>query len=359
MDKISNKVRISIPITTLFRVLIFSLIVWAVFVVKELLFLLLVSVVIATFIDAVARRLSRYHIPRLLSIILMYIIMIFGLVALVYALVPTLFYELTHIVGQLSKYVPQDKLKAIIDPNAIKSIGSFINNITTEVPASQVAYSTKLLFTNVSGASYDVIQALFGNLANLILIIILSFYLSIQERGVEGFLKVIIPLKYESYVIDLWERTSYKIALWFRGQVFLAILMALLTFIVLSILGVPYALLLSILTLVCELIPFGIIFATIPAVITGFAFGGMQMGLIVLLVYFLLHELEVYVFLPIVNQRVNGISPLMVILALLIGFELAGFWGLVLSMPVAILLLELMNDAKSKKESLRALQSDE
>ncbi len=135
--------------------------------------------------------------------------------------------------------------------------------------------------------------------------------------------------------------------------------MAFLTFIVLSILHVPYALLLSLLTLICELIPFGIIFATIPAVITGFVFGGMQLGFIILLIYFLLHQLEAYVFVPLVNQRVNGTSPLVVILALLIGFELAGFWGLVLAMPVALLLLEIMSDVSSKKETMRALQSDE
>jgi predicted PurR-regulated permease PerM len=51
----------------------------------------------------------------------------------------------------------------------------------------------------------------------------------------------------------------------------------------------------------------------------------------------------------------TGISPLMVILALLIGAQLAGFWGLILAMPVAIFLLEIMNDVETKKDSIRKL----
>ena len=65
-----------------------------------------------------------------------------------------------------------------------------------------------------------------------------------------------MPPKYEEYVIGLWNRSSRKIALWLRGQMMLALSIAIVTFIVLSVLDIPYALILSLLTLVCEMIPF-------------------------------------------------------------------------------------------------------
>ncbi len=351
-------IHVNITTGAIIRIILFILLGLLLYKIRNILFLLLVSIVIATFVDAIARRLKRYRFPRTLSVVLVFLIMIIGLAAIVYAVVPTLFSEISHALTVLSKYVPQDKLKAIIDPNAIKSIDNFINTVGSQVPVSQVASTTKALITNVSGTFYGAIQALFGSVANLMLILVLSFYLSIQERGIEGFLKLIMPIKYEEYVVDLWQRSSRKIAYWLRGQMLLAILIAIITFCVLYLLNVPYALILSLLTMVCELIPFGMIFATIPAVLAGFSAGGMELGLIVLLFFFLLQQLEGYVLVPIMNRRTTGISPLMVILALLIGGSLAGFWGLVLAMPVSLFLMELMNDFETRKESLRKITSD-
>ncbi len=358
MENLSKTVHVHITTNTILRVILLCILGYLLYRIKDLLFLLLVSIVIATFVDAVAQKLKRYRFPRTLSVILVFLILILGLAAIVYAVVPTLFNELTHAVTNLSKYVPADKLQAIIDPNAIKNINSFVSSIGTEVPVSEVASNTRALLNSVSGAFYGTVQTLFGSLANLVLIFVLSFYLSIQEKGIEGFLRLIIPIKYEGYVIDVWQRSSRKIALWIRGQMMLALLIAIVTFTVLSLLHVPYALILALLTLVCELIPFGMIFATVPAVLVGFSTGGLQLGLIVLLFYFLLQQLEGYVLVPLVNKSTTGISPLMVILALLIGAKLAGFWGLILAMPVALLFLEIMNDVESRKDSIRKLTTD-
>ncbi len=348
-------IHVNINTGTIIRIILFIILGALLYTISNILFMLLVSIVLATFVDAIARKLKKYKVPRTMSVVTVFIFIIAALVGLTYAVVPTLFNELAYAFTALSKYVPQDKLKAIIDPNFINSVQSFINSIGGEVEPSQVASTTKALITNVTGAFYGTVQTLFGSVANLVLIIVLSFYLAIQEKGVENFLRLIMPLKYEEYVVDLWGRSSRKIALWLRGQMLLALLMSVITFSVLYILDVPYALLLSLLTLVCELIPFGMVFATIPAVLAGFSAGGFELGLIVLLIYFLLQQLEGYVFVPLMNKRTTGISPLMVILALLIGAKLAGFWGLVLAMPVSLFLLELMNDFENKKESLRKL----
>ena len=55
-----------------------------------------------------------------------------------------------------------------------------------------------------------------------------------------------MPIEHEEYAVDLWERSRRKIALWMKGQMFLGILIAILTYLVLSLLGIQYALLLAI-----------------------------------------------------------------------------------------------------------------
>lgn len=359
MTNEGKSINVTVTTSTILRVILFIALGFLLFKIKDILFLLLVSIVIASFIDAVADKLKKYKIPRTLTVITVFVLLILIFAAIVYAVVPTLFSEITTAINNLAKYVPQDKLQAIIDPNLVKNIDSFVNTIgSDQAPVSQFASSTKALINSVSGAFYGTIQTLFGSLANLVLLFVLSFYLSIQEGGIESFLKLITPIKYEHYVVGLWQRSARKIALWIRGQMLLAVIIAIITFVVLSILNVPYALILSLITLICELIPFGMIFATIPAALAGFTSGGVELGLIIVLFYFLLQQLEGYVFVPLINKKMTGISPLMVILALLIGAKLAGFWGLILAMPVALFLLEIMNDVENKKDSIRKLTSD-
>lgn len=358
MSTDSRIFNVQITTSTILKVIALLFLGYLLYRIKDLLFILLVAIVIASFVDAIARALKKYKIPRTVSVIMVFIIMLLALAAIIYAIIPTLFNELTNALKALSQIIPEDKLPAIIDPNIISNIDAFINNIGTDASSAEVATNTGNIISGISGAFFATIQTFFGSLANLVLIFVLSFYLSIQEKGIEGFLRLIMPIKYEEYVIGLWNRSSRKIALWIRGQMMLALSIAIVTFIVLSVLDIPYALILSLLTLVCEMIPFGMIFATIPSVLVALSFGGLQLGLIVLLFYFLLQQLEGYVLVPLINRSITGISPLMVILSILIGARLAGFWGLILAMPVALFLLELMNDVETKKDSLRKLSSE-
>jgi predicted PurR-regulated permease PerM len=331
----------------------------ALYYIRNIIFILLVSIVVATFVDAVVRKLKNYKIPRGFAIAMVYF---FGLVmigTIVAFVVPAFFAEIGNIFTTLSKYVPSDKLKTIIDPNLIKTVDSFVSNFGNDGSAvSQVASSTKALIAGISSTFYDAFVSLFGGIANLVLVVVISFYLSINENGIDNFLRVILPLKYEEKVISLWNRTARKIALWLRGQMMLAMFMALLTFFILTLLGVKYALLLSLIVLICELVPFGMIFATIPAALAGFASGGIQMGLVVLGIYFVLQQIEGYVLVPLINKRVNGVPPVVVILAILIGGKLAGFVGILLAMPGALFLLELSRDIEEHKENIRSLSNE-
>lgn len=65
--------------------------------------------------------------------------------------------------------------------------------------------------------------------------------------------------------------------------------------------------------------------------------------------YLIIHQFDVFLFTPLIIRKVVGLSPLVIILAVLIGFELAGFWGLVLSIPLAVLAMEMIDDLEKHK----------
>jgi predicted PurR-regulated permease PerM len=113
---------------------------------------------------------------------------------------------------------------------------------------------------------------------------------------------------------------------------------------------VPYALLLAVLAGLFELIPiFGQFIAAVPAVLIAFANGGITEALLVVGLYLVVQQFEAHLIYPIVVKKVVGIPPLLVILALLVGYKLLGFLGVLISVPIAGAIQELVSDINQAK----------
>jgi predicted PurR-regulated permease PerM len=208
---------------------------------------------------------------------------------------------------------------------------------------SAISFLTSTLGATASAATSFIVQ--------LLIIFVLAFYLAVQERGVERFLRLVSPIEKENYIVDLWERSQKKIQSWVNGQVLLAGIIGLTTFIGLSLLGMKYALLFALLATVCELIPVvGMTIATVPAIIVAYLVGGVPMALKVGVFYFILTQTENHILSPMVVNKVVGIPPIIVIIALLAGGMIAGFWGVLLAVPVAAIVMEFVNDVEEGKK---------
>ena len=188
---------------------------------------------------------------------------------------------------------------------------------------------------------------------NLLLILIISFYLSITDKGIENFLRIVTPDVHEEYVIGLWQRTEHKIGLWMQGQMLMGIIVGVLAYLGLTIIGVKYSLVLALTVIIAELVPFGLIVATIPAILFAYLDGGVAVSAITLGFYLILGQFETYLIYPLIVKKATGISPLVVILSVLIGAELAGIWGVFLAVPMAVCLLEFLDDLEKKKIKAR------
>jgi predicted PurR-regulated permease PerM len=185
------------------------------------------------------------------------------------------------------------------------------------------------------------------------LVVVFSFYFAVEETGVDDFLRIVTPVKHEAYVLDLWRRSQDKIGKWMQGQLILAAIVGLLLFLGLTILGIKYALLLAVLAGVFELIPvFGQILAAIPGVIIAFTSGGVTEALLVMGLYVVVQQFEANLIYPVVVKKVVGVPPLLVILALLVGFKLFGFLGVLLSVPIAAAIQELVADVDKRKRAV-------
>jgi predicted PurR-regulated permease PerM len=208
------------------------------------------------------------------------------------------------------------------------------------------------LSVNASDGVINIVSGIFGGVFSFILILVLSFYLAVQEGGVEKFLKIITPAKNEAYIADLWKRSQKKIGYWMQGQLLLAVLVGILVYLGLMILGVKNALILAVFAAAFEIIPlFGPIIAAIPAILFGYSDGGVTTALLIAGLFIIIQQFENHLIYPLVVKKVVGISPILVIIALIVGAKLAGFLGIILSAPVTSILMEFINDIQKDKKA--------
>ncbi len=332
--------------SSIIRVILFILGTYVLIQLRDVLLLILVSIVIASFVEAGVNALAKYKINRSLAVPIIFTITIMIIFAIFYAFVPIIVRELSDMLTLLFKYLPSG---STITKQSIEGATQFVNTIATDPSSTDFLSSIQRAGTLLSQGATSFIGSTFGGLLNFILVVVMSFYLSIQEKGIDSFLRLLTPAKNEKYVLDLWTRTQKKIGLWFKGQLLLGAIIGAVTFIVLALLGVQYAFLIGLITGIAELIPFGVIFAAVPAILFAIIDGGAFLGLKVLIFYVIIQQIENYVLNPIVSKRVVGIPPLVVLLALLIGITLAGFWGALVAMPVAVFILEYMSDVEKRK----------
>jgi predicted PurR-regulated permease PerM len=140
-----------------------------------------------------------------------------------------------------------------------------------------------------------------------------------------------------------------------QGQLLLSAIVGILVYLGLLLIGIPYALLLAVFTAVAELIPvFGSLIAGTAAVVVAYSSGGVPLGLIVAGLYVVVNQFESNLIYPLIVKKIVGVPPLLVIVALIAGYTLAGFLGVLLSVPVAAALLEFITDFDKRKRRARA-----
>lgn len=349
----NNITSFSISTGTIIRFFLVALGLFLIWYLRDLFLVLLTAIILASFVEAAVPHFKKIKINRIFAVVIVYISTILMLALLFYLFVPLLITEVYNFSVFLSSYVPNSPILNYFTNDAFSGAKDIINNLSHSLSLTTLISTSNAFISNLSAGFFQVFSVAFGGIFNLVLIVLISFYLSIQERGIEKFLRIILPLEYEEYAVDLWGRSRRKIALWMKGQLLLVVLITILTYLMLSLLGIQYALLLSIIAGLMELVPYGILVALVPAVYFSFLSGGIPSALMVAGAYTILHEFEVFLFSPLIIKSVVGLSPLVVILAATIGFELGGFWGLILAIPVAVFVMELLDDLEKKKVSSR------
>ncbi len=342
---------ISINITTgaMVKMLLLLLLFYVLYLLLDLVLVVLTAVVIASSVEPATKWFARYKIPRVPAVIFVYAIVAALFIGVFYFFMPPLLDEASTLASTLPQYLESvsvtDKLTGENLSGAQKIVGGLSNTISLK----ELILQAKNTITGFSGGALEAITRIFGGAFSFLIIVVISFYLSVQKDGISSFLKLITPIKQQDYIVDLWRRSQIKIGRWFQGQMLLGLIIGVLVYLGLTILQVPYAFLLAILAAIFEIIPiFGPILAAIPAIAMGFTISA-TVGAMTVALYLIIQQFENHLIYPLVVRKVIGVPPILVILALIIGWNLAGFLGVLLSVPIAAVLIEFTNDIAKEK----------
>ena len=345
----NNFTSISVSTGTIIRLFLVALGFFLIYFLRDLVLVILTSIVIASFVESAVPRMRRLRLGRVFGVVVLYIISLSIFAGLFYLFAPLLITEIYNFSAFISSYIPNATFLNFFQNDAFSGAKDIVANISHNFSLATLLSTSKAFITNLAGGFFQTLSVAFGSIFNVCMIVVISFYLSIQEKGIENFLRIVVPLKHESYVISLWERSRCKIALWIKGQMLLGLIVGTLVYLVLSLLGIEYAFLIAIITALFELVPYGFLIAMVPAIALAYLSGGLSSSLMVAGAYFIIHQFEIYLLMPLIIRKVVGLSPLVVIIAILAGFELAGLWGFILAVPLAVVIMEFLNDVEKDK----------
>ncbi len=342
-----NSKNISINITTgaIIRIILLLLLFYVLYLLLDLVLGLLTAVVIASSIEPATKWFAKYKIPRVPAVILVYSGVGLLFAGIFYFFIPPLLDEASKLASVLPQYI-----KSSDATGNLAGAKSIVGGLSGAISLKEFILEAKQSISGFSGGAFEAVSRIFGGAFSFFIIIVISFYLSVQKDGIGNFLKLITPIKHHNYIVDLWRRSQIKIGMWFQGQLILGIIIGVLVFLGLMVLQIPYAFLLAILAATFELIPiFGPILSAIPAIALGFIDGGATIGMAVIAFYLVIQQFENHLIYPLVVRKVVGVPPILVVLALIVGWELFGFLGVLLSVPVAAAVIEFVNDIAKKK----------
>lgn len=185
-----------------------------------------------------------------------------------------------------------------------------------------------------------------GSIVNIVVGIIMSIYLVLDYKYFIDFwnkcLNLFVPKRADS-INGLLREIDFVLSRFIRGIAIDACIVAVLSSISLSILGLKFAVFVGIFAGICNVIPyFGPILGMIPAFTVGALTSGPMTGVVAVLLLFIIQQIDGNLIYPKVVGESTGLHPLFVLLAVTVGGGISGLYGMVVAVPTAGILKDII-----------------
>ncbi len=340
---------ITISWGTILKILAAVICLYILYLIKDIIVWFVFALIIGILFNFIIDFLEKKKIPRVAATIILYLGIFAALSFFIYKTAPILLSEIKGFSQNLPQY--------------LQRISPFFEKIGVETFRT-TENLTQALEQSLGKASENIFSALFsvfGGAASTLLIIFLAFFISLERNFGERILAALAPRRYKGYLLDLWRRSKQKVSGWFVARIIGALFVGGLTYLILRILNVEYALILSLLAGILDFIPIvgpliaGLAIAFIVSLNSLFQAG------FVLITFFIIQLLENNLLFPLIFKKLTGLPPVLVLAAFAVGAKLWGVLGAILAIPLAGVFFEILKDylARRKRNNVETLSSEQ
>ena len=323
-------ITVSISVRTIFLIIALVALTYLLFRIPHFWLLVLTAVVLATAMDKPVSAMQARGLPRGISILLIYILLIGLMVIAIAALAPIVAGDARALERELPGYTAwfekvAASLPASSDGSATFSLAGVEQQLRNN--ASTLARSATEIGVEAGRTAFYVFVTL-----------VLAFFLSVEPGVVLDGAARWVPVKHQERVWRIARNIHESIGAWARGQLAIALIFGALMGVGLKLIGVPYAPSLGVIAGILEVVPYVGGFITVVLAVLSAATVGVPQVIAVIVLYVVLVNIESHVLAPLLYGKALGLPPVAILLALLAGVELLGILGALLAIPLTVII---------------------
>jgi predicted PurR-regulated permease PerM len=312
--------------------------------VKQILILFLIGILFASAVEPVAGRFQARGLGRGQSILAVYLLLAVVLGTLLALLVPTVAREVARFVAVAPNLIGdlREAARTSQSPFLRANGPSLLDEIERRIRRADIPTEQAL-----SLASYlpTVLGYLLQGIIAMVTTLMIAFYWITEKPIIKRvFLSFFTADERRNRAHGIWNDIETKLGGWIRGQLILMAIVGLAASLAYSLMGLRFAVLLGLLAGLCEIIPlFGPWISGTPAVLIALTQDWrLALGVVAFMVT--MQMIEGNVLIPRVMKGSVGLSPLLVVLAVLVGVTMLGPVGGIIAIPVAATIQVLIGE---------------
>ncbi|WP_246941698.1 AI-2E family transporter [Bacillus pinisoli] len=325
--------------------------------ITTLFFPILITLFLYFLLNPVVNFIQRFKVPRIIAIVIIYVLFTLVFVLLIGNLVPTITKQFTALANDLPVYANQ----AFQYFEKFSQSAQFQNFMNEQQELLDSARQRLVTFANelpnlITGSFQDILSFVANIAVILVTVPLLLFYMFKDGHKFPHAVSKFLPLDYRKEALTILKETGSTLSTYIQGQVTVGLFVGILSFIGYIIIDLPYALVLAITVAITNIIPYvGPLIGGAPAVVVGL-FDSPTKALLVLLILAIAQQVEGNILSPLILGKSLDTHPVTIIILLLAAGNIAGVLGMVLAVPtyavIKTIVLNLIKFLRARKEAI-------
>lgn len=325
--------------------------------IEQILILFFVALFLSAALDPAVDKLQEKKIPRALGVLLIYLAVFVFLFFFISQLIPLIGGQVGELAVKISEFVTNltsnGKTDLPFENQWRPFVDDFFKTVDKDTLIANVQKGLEYVagqLKSIAGNTWTALTVVFNGLLNAFIVLVLTFFMVIEEDTSERFFRSLFPSKYSNYIVSKTSEIKDKVGNWLRGQIILSITMGMITGLGFAIMGVEYAATLGMLAAIAEFLP--MIGPTITFLAGALIASNQSLWLVlgVAIWCIFMQILEGNVLIPVIMRKAVGLSPVIIIVAMLIGYQYLGVLGIVIALPTATVISIFIEDYTRKNK---------